>query len=182
MRPAEMVWSSPRSMGDIPSKRSGHTLTCIGDYCYLFGGNDFRRPPGPNNDLYKLDVSSSDVYWTKIEVNGKWPEPRSHHSAVVYGSKIIFFGGFRSSNMRYNDIWILDTTTDEWSQPHPGITETKPDGEVVFKRNWPEVPLPRGSHSATVVGNQMFIFGGYGGAGYARRDFNDVIALDLETW
>ena len=28
----------------------------------------------------------------------------------------------------------------------------------------------------------MFVFGGYGGAGFARRDFNDVSALDLETW
>jgi dynein heavy chain, axonemal len=28
----------------------------------------------------------------------------------------------------------------------------------------------------------MYIFGGYGGAGFARRDFNDVHVLDLETW
>jgi dynein heavy chain, axonemal len=183
MRPAEMVWSSPKVMGDLPSKRSGHSLSVVGDYCYLFGGNDFRRPPGPNNELYKLDISSNDVYWTKVEnVGGRWPEPRSHHSAVVYGTKIIIFGGFRSSSMRYNDVWILDTLTDEWSQPHSGVTETKADGEVVFKRNWPDVPVQRGSHSATIIGNQMFIFGGYGGSGFARRDFNDVIALDLETW
>lgn len=28
----------------------------------------------------------------------------------------------------------------------------------------------------------MYVFGGYGGAGFARRDFNDVSVLDLETW
>lgn len=54
--------------------------------------------------------------------------------------------------------------------------------EVVFKRPWAEVPAPRGSHSATLIGNFLYIFGGYGGAGYARRDFNDLISLDLSTW
>lgn len=28
----------------------------------------------------------------------------------------------------------------------------------------------------------MYVFGGYGGSGFARRDFNDVCMLDLETW
>lgn len=45
-RPAEMIWSTPKCMGDIPSRRSGHTLSVVGDFVYLFGGNDFRRPPG----------------------------------------------------------------------------------------------------------------------------------------
>ena len=34
----------------------------------------------------------------------------------------------------------------------------------------------------TLIGSQMYVFGGYGGAGFARRDFNDVSVLDLETW
>lgn len=143
-RPAEMHWSQHKSLGDVPTKRSGHSMCIVGDYAYIFGGNDFRRPPGPNADLYKLDMSSNDFFWTKIEVSGRWPEARSHHTAVTFGTKIIMFGGFRSSAIRYNDVWILDTTTDEWSQPHPGVTETKADGEIAFKRAWPDVPLPRG--------------------------------------
>lgn len=181
-RPAEMQWSVPKSIGDTPSRRSGHSFNAVGDLVYLFGGNDLRRPPGPNNELYKLDMSSNEFYWGKIDNPGRSPESRSHHSAVVYGNKIILFGGFRSSSIRYNDVWILDTTNDEWSQPHVGITETKADGEVVFKRLWPDVPAPRGAHSATLIGSLMYIFGGYGGAGFARRDFNDICALDLDTW
>eukprot|EP01041_Mallomonas_annulata_P001785 gene1785-3464_t len=182
-RPAEMQWSQPRCLGEIPSRRSGHSLCVVGDYAYLFGGNDFRKPPGPNNELFKLDMSGQEFYWTKLESGGRWPEPRSHHTATVYGtSKIVVFGGFRSSTIRYNDIWILDTSTDEWTQPHAGITETKGDGEVVFKRFWADVPSHRGSHTATLIGSQLYIFGGYGGSGYARRDFNDVSSLDLDTW
>ena len=158
-------------------------MSVVGDCAYLFGGNEYRRPPGPNNDLYKLDMSGQEFYWSKVEQTGRCPEPRSHHTATAFGSsKILIFGGFRNSSLRYNDVWILDTTTDEWSQPHAGITESKPDGEVVYKRSWPEVPSPRGSHSATLMGSQLYIFGGYGGAGFARRDFNDLSALDLDTW
>jgi len=183
-KPPEMSWLTPKCIGEIPSKRSGHCMCVVGDFAYLFGGNDFRRPPGPNNELYKVDMSSTEFYWTKIENNnGRAPEPRSHSTMVVYkNTKIILFGGFRSSSIRYNDVWILDTTNDEWSQPHAGVTETKPDGEVVYKRSWPDVPFQRGGHSATLIGSQMYIFGGYGGSGFARKDFNDVIVLDLDTW
>ena len=177
-----MTWSTPKTMGDTPSRRSGHSFCAVGDQVYLFGGNDLRRPPGPNAELYKLDISSSEFYWTKVESAGRQPEPRSNHTTILYNKKIILFGGFKSSSIRYNDTWILDTATDEWSQPHIGVTETKADGEIAFKRIWPEVPSPRGAHSATLVGNQMYIFGGYGGSGFARRDFNDVTALDLDTW
>jgi dynein heavy chain, axonemal len=40
----------------------------------------------------------------------------------------------------------------------------------------------RGSHSATLIGSRMYVFGGYGGTGFARKDFNDVSVLNLETW
>ena len=165
-------------------RRSGHSFCLIGDYAYLFGGNDFRRPPGPNNELYKLDMSGSEFYWSKVEnSSGRCPEPRSDHTAIVYNNtKMLVFGGFRSSHTRYQDVWILDSATDEWSQPLPGTTEVK-DNEVIFKRNWPDVPAPRGAHTCTLIGgNQMYVFGGYGGSGFARKDFNDITVLDLDTW
>ena len=87
-RPAEMIWSSQKASGDPPSKRSGHSMCIVGDSAYIFGGNDFRRPPGPNADLFKLDMSSNEFYWSKMDINGRCPEPRSHHTAVAYGTKV----------------------------------------------------------------------------------------------
>ena len=183
-RPAEMTWSQPKCMGDAPSKRSGHSFSVVGDFGYLFGGNDFRRPAGPNNEIYKLDMSGSEFYWTKLSpASTKLPDVRSHHTATVYGgNKILIFGGFKNSSTRYNDVWIFDTENNDWSQPYPGQTEVKPDGEIMFKRIWPDVPSPRGSHSSALIGSQVYVFGGYGGSGYARKDFNDVCALDFDTW
>jgi dynein heavy chain, axonemal len=182
-RPAEMTWTQPRCIGDLPSRRSGHTFNLVGEFGFMFGGNDFKRPPGPNNEMYKLDMSGNEFYWSKIETSERCPDPRSHHSATVFNNnKILFFGGFRSSSRRYNDVWIFDTTNNEWSQPYAGQTEVKPDGEIIFKRLWPDVPTPRGSHTACAIGTQLYIFGGYGGTGFARRDFNDVTTLDFDTW
>ena len=66
-RPAEMTWSHPECTGNAPTKRSGHTVTLVGsDTLYVFGGNDFRKPPGPNNELYKLDMSqANEFFWQK---------------------------------------------------------------------------------------------------------------------
>lgn len=182
----ELIWNSPKCLGDVPSKRSGHSFTIIGDYGYLFGGSDFRKPAGPNNEFYKVDMTTGDFYWTKKQFpEGQCPEPRSHHSAVAFENKIIVFGGFKNSNARYNDTWVYDTVTDEWLQPVSTsaevmneVSESETGKEVVI-----EIPTPRGSHSAVLIqGNKMLIFGGYGGSGYTRKDFNDVMALDLATW
>jgi len=40
----------------------------------------------------------------------------------------------------------------------------------------------RGSHATALIGRKLFVFGGYGGDGYARKDFNDLYSLDLDTW
>jgi dynein heavy chain len=47
---------------------------------------------------------------------------------------------------------------------------------------WPGTPSPRGAHSATLIGKNVYVFGGYGGMGYGRRDLNDLHMLDIETW
>lgn len=34
----------------------GHTITLNGNTCYVFGGLDGSKPPGPTNDIYLLKV------------------------------------------------------------------------------------------------------------------------------
>lgn len=47
-------------------------------------------------------------------------------------------------------------------------------GTVTLKKPWKGCPDPRGSHSGSLIGNSLVVFGGYGGPGFSRRDFNDV--------
>jgi hypothetical protein len=40
-----------------------------GSEAWMFGGCDKRRPPGPNNELYKLDMSDKETfYWMRINL------------------------------------------------------------------------------------------------------------------
>ena len=47
-----------------------------------------------------------------------------------------------------------------------------------------DVPAPRAGHSAVCIGDNVWLFGGYGGAGFARRDFGDVHRFHVpsQTW
>ena len=191
-----MKWEKPRCIGEIPTERSGHTFTNSECFAYMFGGcatsakqSGKLAMPGPTNDLYKLDMSSeSEYYWAKLEPKGTGGEPcaRWQHSATkIDESKIVIFGGSTSSKdtPRLNDSWVLDTSNDSWC-----AEKDVPVSSIVQKAPWrtnaTEVdrPCPRGSHSAALVDDAVIIFGGYGGNGYARKDFNDLHALCTKSW
>ena len=45
-----------------------------------------------------------------------------------------------------------------------------------------DVPAPRGGHSATLVGTDaVWLFGGYGGFGYSRKEMDDLYRLDIRS-
>ena len=190
-----MKWDKPRCIGDIPTARSGHTFTNVECFAYMFGGcatsSDGKSFPGPSNDLYKLDMSSdSEYYWAKLELGDGSPQPcaRWKHSATKIGdSQIVVFGGFTSSKdkPRLNDVWILDSSKDVWISCEDIVdSSSSPSSLWEAKGNSKRVdrPCPRGSHSSALVDDDIFIFGGYGGNGYARKDFNDVHVLCTKTW
>uniref|UniRef100_UPI00398EE20B host cell factor 1-like isoform X2 n=1 Tax=Pristiophorus japonicus TaxID=55135 RepID=UPI00398EE20B len=145
----------PPKNGAQPCPRLGHTLCLVGNKCYLFGGlaNDSEDPknniPRYLNDLYTVELrtGSGVVGWDIPVTHGTPPPPRESHTAVVYKDskkpKMIIYGGM--SGCRLGDLWILDVESLVWTKP-----ATKGS-----------TPLPRSLHSATVIGNKMFVFGGW---------------------
>ncbi|XP_043565857.1 host cell factor 2-like isoform X1 [Chiloscyllium plagiosum] len=145
----------PPKNGPQPCPRLGHTLCLVGNKCYLFGGlaNDSEDPknniPRYLNDLYTVELRSGSgvVGWDIPVTHGTPPPPRESHTAVVYKDskkpKMIIYGGM--SGCRLGDLWILDVESLVWTKP-----ATKGS-----------TPLPRSLHSATVIGNKMFVFGGW---------------------
>ena len=187
--PPELRWNRVDSTGTIPSRRSGHSFSIVDSSVFLFGGctsaNQGSSTSGPSitKDLFMLDVSQGNFHWSNPATVGKSPQARWHHTANVHDrTKIIIFGGFHSNSERFNDVWMLDTVTMSWSQPVASALMHKLSPDDALKGMLAIQPEPRGNHSSTIVGKHMVIFGGYGGEGWARRDFNDVYALDLETW
>ncbi|XP_067345716.1 host cell factor 2 [Channa argus] len=145
---------APRN-GSPPCPRIGHSFTLVGNKCYLFGGlaNDSEDPNGnlPRylSDFYELELQSVSGArgWSIPEMKGAGPSPRESHTSVAYtglGSpKIYIFGGMQGC--RLNDLWQLDLDTMVWSMSDTRGTK----------------PIPRSLHSANVIGNKMFVFGGW---------------------
>ena len=119
--------------------------------------------------------------FTALDLPGTKPLPRWRHSAsLIDQNQILLFGGFASSTQRYNDAWVFNTVTMEWWQPVPKSSECV-DGNHM-PSGWPGTPSPRGAHTATLIGKNVYVFGGYGGMGYGRRDLDDLHMLNIETW
>ena len=97
---------------------------------------------------------------------------------------MIGFGGHNNKQKYYNGVFILEKGSA--SDYHARVLKKKmliilvtADKVVVWKT--PKIngipPSPRSSHSATAVGDRLFVFGGFDG----RRYYNDLHILDLGT-
>ena len=180
----QLLWSIPDTKGEGPTKRSGHTMSMIGSNLFIFGGlNAENKKPGPTDELFCLKTQGDAFEWSLVEGVGDVPLPRWKHTATVWGNQLVIFGGFHSSTNRSNDTFLFDTVSLTWSRPIDAQGEFTPRGNhVPTKGAWPFTPSPRGAHSSTLMGDVIYVFGGYGGQGYGRRDFNDMFALDLQDW
>jgi tRNA wybutosine-synthesizing protein 3 len=171
----EFVWSVQEKVNaeEGPTPRCWHSFTTVGDIVYLIGG---LSDTGPCNDVYKLSQSWGEFQWSKVETTGEAPCPRFRHSASVIGDTIYVIGGFSGPKTRHNDVWKLDVATGAWSNV---IKDTAADGKANKS-----VPAPRGSHSADVIGTDIYIFGGYGGYDFCLKELGDMFVLDTQqmTW
>uniref|UniRef100_A0A7S2QUS9 Uncharacterized protein n=1 Tax=Triparma pacifica TaxID=91992 RepID=A0A7S2QUS9_9STRA len=177
-----VVVGKNKKESNLPSPRSGHSFTVCGANAYLFGGlGEVNSPPAPSNDLFLLRMGSAEMEFTALDLPGTKPPPRWRHTAsLIDQNQILLFGGFASSTQRYNDVWVFNTVTMEWWQPVPKSSECV-DGNHMAS-GWPGTPSPRGAHTSTLIGKNVYVFGGYGGMGYGRRDLDDLHMLNIETW
>ncbi|CAF0827722.1 unnamed protein product [Rotaria sp. Silwood1] len=176
LNPIKWEWKklkprAPRT-APLPCARLGHTLTYAEGKYYLFGGlaNDSKDPkqnvPRYLNDLYALEYKGNNCAWEQPIVRSTPPSERESHSCVFYRGqienrpKLIIYGGMNGH--RLGDLWSFHLDFSQWTQ----IT---PSGLA---------PQPRSLHSAVVMGNRMFIFGGW--VPLIISDKNDQYANEKE--
>ena len=157
----------------------------------LFGGLDNEKKEqkkiAPNNQVFSMKIMNTQtVQWTKNQCQGQIPLPRSNHSAVAIDkNKMVIFGGLFTSNLRFNDVYILTAGPNvqyTWEQPsnHPEYGhEPKSNNESKIG-----APEPRANSTMTYIKetNKIYVIGGHGGINYQRKAFDDVHSLDCETW
>lgn len=114
MSPLEWVQLNPT--GTTPGSRSGHTITGMGRMSIMFGGIDPAIKKNgkmfPNNQVYTVKVVKDNIEWRQVQCGGDVPLERTNHAAcAISQEKLFIFGGFYTSNLRFNDVYILKTST-----------------------------------------------------------------------
>ena len=102
--------------------------------------------------------------WMEIDTKGKRPAKRRAHSGVVAGKKelVIFGGKSGETKQPLKDLWTLNLNDWTWRE-HVNVRFPGP---------------PRKGHSAVIVGDEMFVFGGRS----SNTDYyGELIALQFDT-
>ena len=96
--------------------------------------------------------------------NSNVPFQRYGHSVVANGDLIYLWGG-RNDNRADNTLYCFDTVSRQWLA-RPAVTGC--------------IPGARDGHTAVVINDKMYIFGGY--EEIMERFSNDIYVLDLKTY
>lgn len=117
--PQPLVWVKVKSTGEVPTPRSGHTITTVGKYNILFGGLEAPKNESkilPNNQVYTLRIVGNNCEWRLVPCGGDAPLPRTKHAAcAISQDKLFIFGGHYTSTLRFNDAYILRTSNNKIS-------------------------------------------------------------------
>lgn len=152
-----------------PRGRYGHLIAVVSSSAtssrlYLFGGqleNDVF------NDLYYFELTSFKLpraRWELVQpLNNFKPPPVTNHSMSIYKNKIYIFGGVYNNEKVCNDLWCFDTLINKWEQ----VATTG------------DVPLPVNEHSAVIVGDRLYI---YGGNDFSGAIYDTLYSLDLHSF
>lgn len=146
-------WDFVLTRGIPPSWRDFHTLSCIGDKLYVFGGRSDNEGPFHtsreiyDDSLYSFDQKTST--WEKVRINpaciSTGPVGRRSHSAIVFNNMLYVFGGFNSIlKQHFNDLYRFNPETSEWT-----VVQTQG-----------KAPCPRRRQSCCLIGSKLFLFGG----------------------
>ena len=133
------------------------------DGVFFFGG--YNENKIPTNLFFKMEIGVKPVVFEIPKTKGKPPSPRIQ-ATMNFNSEnnlIVIHGGRNDlKNEVYNDIVLLDMENMCWIQT----------------KFWGEKPLHRSEHSAVVISNKLFIFGGITNNKYINFDFT-IFNLDF---
>ncbi|XP_034652342.1 kelch domain-containing protein 3 [Drosophila subobscura] len=164
-----MLWTVHLDGGP---QRVNHAAVGVGDLIYSFGGYctgyDYRF--NEQIDVHVLNAHT--MRWTLVPQQNddegiplKYPLvpfQRYGHTVVAYKERIYIWGGRNDENL-CNVLYCFDPKTAKWTRP------------VVTGC----LPGARDGHSACVIGNSMYIFGGF--VDEINEFSSDVHTLNLDT-
>lgn len=144
--------------------RVNHAACAVGDKIYCFGG--YSSSTDKYKDWEPIPVYELDTYtlrWKEIIPSFDSPCQRFGHTTVAYKSMVYMWGG-RNNSVACVPLCMFNTITLKWSNP----------------RVQGAVPYAKDGHSASLVDDNMFIFGGFE---YISDSLtNEIHCLNLNTY
>jgi len=168
-------------------RRVNHAAVSIGSLIFSFGGyctGDNYRDPQPI-DVFVLNTAT--YRWTAIKKpenyemeSSSWPYQRYGHTVVAWGKYVVLFGG-RSDVGVCNKIYLFNTSTYEWTKYTNrfgsligGGSDSRFDRMKIAQSSktrsqvadkpytiYGNIPPPRDGHSACIIQDAMYIYGGF---------------------
>ncbi|KAK7898724.1 hypothetical protein WMY93_019577 [Mugilogobius chulae] len=157
----QVMWEQIPHSGEVPSAREGHTLCVVNGQIFLFGGVSSPDDTECLSDFYSFDIVS--LEWSMLEVKGRLLKTLDHCSASVR-ENIYVYGGILQGTVS-DDLLVFNTVSLKW-------TPVKTSGSV---------PPALWGSSCTGVGEQIFLFGGFGSSGDFNRDLY-LLHTDTLIW
>lgn len=170
--------TATKEITPLPKGVSSFGAVTVGDYLYVYGGHAGKA------HSYSKDTTSGEFQRLNLSNPKEWEKLDGGISVqgtalVAHGDKIYRVGGLHALNSK-------EEKTDIRSQASVSVFDTK-------TLKWSDItPLPeaRSSHDAVVVGDTLFVFGGWqlnGGSTAGRAKWlEDGLSLNLAnpkaTW
>uniref|UniRef100_A0A0R3S272 Fibronectin type-III domain-containing protein n=1 Tax=Elaeophora elaphi TaxID=1147741 RepID=A0A0R3S272_9BILA len=171
-----LQWEFPDTYGSPPPPRESHSAVIVeksgeNRQMIIFGGMNGCRL----GDLWILDLVS--MTWTKPQISGIPPLPRSLHSANVIAERMVVFGG-----------WVPLVTADrklqqierEWKCTNTLASlnlRTMCWEDLSLELLESAVPRARAGHSAVVINKRLYVWSGRDG--YRKAWNNQVCCKDM---
>ncbi|XP_074537433.1 host cell factor 1b isoform X2 [Halichoeres trimaculatus] len=177
LRPGSGVigWEIPLTSGSPPPPRESHTAVVTSgrtdNRLIIYGGMSGCRL----GDLWVLHIDS--LTWTKPNLGGTAPLPRSLHSATTINNKMYVFGGWVPLVM--DDVKVA-THEKEWKCTNTLAClnlETMCWETVLMDSLEENVPRARAGHCSVAINSRLYIWSGRDG--YRKAWNNQVCCKDL---
>ncbi|XP_019860167.1 PREDICTED: kelch domain-containing protein 1-like [Amphimedon queenslandica] len=130
-----------------PVERSDHSTVRVGDYLYMWGGDQPDLPKVHNNDKKKALSSLMEVYhlptgrWEQKPTTGNPPLGIWAYASAAIGNEIFYFGGrCNHDSCFHNSLYSFNVDTFTWRElspttPHHGPMMKGYCGMVAFQLN-----------------------------------------------
>ncbi|GLD51789.1 rab9 effector protein with kelch motifs [Lates japonicus] len=159
--PDDVTWEEIPQSGEVPSAREGHTLCVVKGKLYLFGGVSSPDAAECLPGVYSFDIVS--LTWECLAIGGVALRTL-RHSSVAVGDNIYVYGGILGGNPA-DDLLVFNTVSLTW-------TPVKTSGSL---------PPALCGQSFALVGDQVYMFGGYGAGGDFCKDLH-VLNTENLLW